>query len=91
MGLFSALSVPLSPPTYCYFYIQPTLPDVILSSATITPLPFSDEVFVTSNLYILAKVSGIRGAGEKGVKTPSLNSDSTNVNSNYAIYANFSL
>lgn len=58
----SALSVPLSTPTYCYFYIYSTQPDVTLSSATNTPSPFSDEVFATSNLEVVSNVSGIRGA-----------------------------
>lgn len=59
-----------------------------MSFCHLPPLPFSDGVFVTSNLYIIAKISGIRGAEEKGVKTQSLSSDSIKVNSNYAIYAN---
>lgn len=60
-----------------------------MSFCHLPPSPFPDEVFVTSNLYIIAKVSGIKGAGEKGVRTQSLSSDYLKVNSNYATYANF--
>lgn len=60
-----------------------------MSICHLPPSPFSDEVFVTSHLYTIAKVSGIRGAGEKGVKTQSLSSDYLKVDSNYATYANF--